>query len=166
MNFSAIPNGASVFLDANVLVYHFSSHPALGQACTDLMARIAAQEIVGYLASHIISELAHRLMTIEASQRFGWRFQGIAYRLKQRPSDVTQLTRFQQAINDLSSSRIHLLLVDQSILLAAASVSRQTGLFSNDALTIAAMQAHGITNLASHDADFDRVGGIIRYGPV
>jgi predicted nucleic acid-binding protein len=27
-------------------------------------------------------------------------------------------------------------------------------------------QAHGLTNLASHDGDFDRVPGITRYGPV
>jgi predicted nucleic acid-binding protein len=36
---------------------------------------------------------------------------------------------------------------------------------SNDTLTIAVMQANGLANLASHDADFDRVPGLKRYGP-
>jgi predicted nucleic acid-binding protein len=36
---------------------------------------------------------------------------------------------------------------------------------TNDALIVAVMQAHGLTNLASHDADFDRVPGITRYAP-
>jgi predicted nucleic acid-binding protein len=36
----------------------------------------------------------------------------------------------------------------------------------NDALTVAVMRAHGITNLASADPDFDRVPGITRFGPV
>ena len=37
---------------------------------------------------------------------------------------------------------------------------------TNDALVITVMQYHGLTPLASHDADFDRVPGLTRYGPV
>ena len=48
----------------------------------------------------------------------------------------------------------------------AACLSQQTGLLSNDALLIAVMQANGLTNLASHDSDFDRVPGLTRYTPV
>jgi len=40
-----------------------------------------------------------------------------------------------------------------------------SGLLHNDALILAVMQANGLTNLASHDADFDRVPGILRYAP-
>ena len=40
------------------------------------------------------------------------------------------------------------------------------GLLHNDALAVAVMRAHGITNLASADPDFDRVPGITRFGPV
>ena len=39
------------------------------------------------------------------------------------------------------------------------------GLLSNDALIVAVMQANGLTRLASHDADFDRVPGLTRYAP-
>jgi predicted nucleic acid-binding protein len=51
------------------------------------------------------------------------------------------------------------------LVLAAAGLSQQTGLLSNDALIVAVMQNHGLTNLASHDADFDRVAGLTRYAP-
>jgi predicted nucleic acid-binding protein len=47
----------------------------------------------------------------------------------------------------------------------AAILSRQYGLLTNDALTVAIMQHLGLTHLASHDADFDRVPGITRYRP-
>ncbi|MGC8640801.1 MAG: type II toxin-antitoxin system VapC family toxin [Isosphaeraceae bacterium] len=47
-----------------------------------------------------------------------------------------------------------------------AEVSQQTGLLHNDALIVVAMRLHGLANLASADADFDRVPGITRYGPV
>jgi predicted nucleic acid-binding protein len=36
---------------------------------------------------------------------------------------------------------------------------------SNDALGIALMRLHELTNLASHDVDFDRVPSITRYRP-
>ena len=32
-------------------------------------------------------------------------------------------------------------------------------------LIVAVMQRQGLTNLASHDTDFDRVLGLTRYGP-
>ena len=48
----------------------------------------------------------------------------------------------------------------------AAVISQQTGLLSNDALVVSAMQAHALTCLASNDPDFDRVPGITRFAPV
>jgi len=34
-----IPQGASVFVDANTLVYHFTADPQYGQARTDFVGR-------------------------------------------------------------------------------------------------------------------------------
>ncbi len=50
-------------------------------------------------------------------------------------------------------------------MLKASVLSKQFGLLTNDALLVAIMQDHGLTNLASHDGDFDRVPGIMRYAP-
>jgi predicted nucleic acid-binding protein len=52
------------------------------------------------------------------------------------------------------------------MLLTAAAVCQQIGLLTNDGLIVAVMQANGLTKLASHDSDFDRVPGITRYAPV
>ena len=46
-----------------------------------------------------------------------------------------------------------------------ADISRQFGLLCGDAFVVAVMQGHGLTNLASMDADFDRVPGLTRYSP-
>jgi predicted nucleic acid-binding protein len=47
----------------------------------------------------------------------------------------------------------------------ALDISRQLGLLCGDALVVAVMQSHGLINLASNDADFDRVPGLTRYAP-
>jgi predicted nucleic acid-binding protein len=48
----------------------------------------------------------------------------------------------------------------------AADLSIQHGLLTNDALIVVVMRDHGLSHLASLDADFDRVPGIARYAPI
>jgi predicted nucleic acid-binding protein len=45
-------------------------------------------------------------------------------------------------------------------------MSVQHGLLSIDALVVALMGEMGLSQLASHDADFDRVPGIVRFAPL
>jgi len=47
----------------------------------------------------------------------------------------------------------------------AVDIARQFGLLTGDALIVAVMQDHGISQIASLDADFDRVPGLTRYSP-
>jgi len=55
--------------------------------------------------------------------------------------------------------------VSESLVLAATHISGQCELLTGDALIAAVMRQHGLTNLASEDADFDRVPGLTRYAP-
>jgi predicted nucleic acid-binding protein len=48
----------------------------------------------------------------------------------------------------------------------AAGFCQHPGLLITDALSVALMQAHGLTKLASDDTDFDRVPEMTRYAPV
>jgi predicted nucleic acid-binding protein len=146
-------------------VYHFSPHPVWGPACSPLLQRIENGEIAGFTSTPVLSELAHRLMTFEATARFGWPSK-VVDRLKQNPSAVGQLTRFRQAIAKVPQLNIKVLIIPETLVEAAAASSQQSGLLSNDALIVAIMQAHGLTSLASHDADFDRVPGLTRYAPI
>jgi predicted nucleic acid-binding protein len=79
MTCADIPAAATVFLDANTLVYHFAADPVLGVACSDLLVRIKRREIQGFTSTHVLSEMAHRLLTIEAIRRYGWPVPGIAH---------------------------------------------------------------------------------------
>ncbi len=166
MTFADIPAGVAVFLDANVLVYYFSSHALLGPACKDLLRRVARRDVSAYTSAHVLSNMAHRLMTLEAMGRFGWPAAGIARRLGRRPEELRQLIGYRQAIDDVSVFGAEVLPITASLVSAAAAISQQHGLLSGDALIVAVMQEHGLVNLVSHDADFDRVPGLTRYAPV
>jgi predicted nucleic acid-binding protein len=58
-----------------------------------------------------------------------------------------------------------ILTIPANLIDTAAGVSQQAGLLTNDALVVAVMKANGLTNIASGDADFDRVPGVLRYAP-
>jgi predicted nucleic acid-binding protein len=82
MTLATIPAGTTVFVDANILVFALVNHPTYGAACDTFLNRIENQEIVGVTSTHVLGEVVHRMMTIEASDRFGWTVQGIANRLR------------------------------------------------------------------------------------
>ncbi|MBM4073691.1 MAG: PIN domain-containing protein [Planctomycetes bacterium] len=165
MIYADLPAGANVFLDASIFIHHFEPNPLFGPAATQFLERIENQEIQGTTATHVVSEVAHRLMTIEAMQAFGWKSPGIALRLRNHPTQVQALKHFRQAVQEIPLFGIPILTIDAAWLDRAAEISQQTGLLHNDALVIAVMRAHGLTNLASADPDFDRMPGITRYAP-
>ena len=166
MTFADLNRDDCVFVDANIFVYHFAPDPVLSTACTQLLQRIEQQELVGFISTHVLTEVAHRLMMIEATRLPGVGRTKVKQRLQRQPATIQRLTLFRTAIEELLQGHLQVLTVPPLLVLSATIISQQTGLLSNDALVVAVMQAHGLTNLASNDADFDRVPGITRYGPV
>jgi predicted nucleic acid-binding protein len=90
---------------------------------------------------------------------------GMANRLRRHPGEVQKLNAYRVALDQICQSRMQVLDVPPATLQSAAAVCQQTGLLINDALIVAMMQRHGLTRLASHDADFDRVPGLTRFAP-
>jgi hypothetical protein len=92
MIFADLSAGDSVFVDANSLIYHFAPDPVLGPPCGQLLQRIENQELGGFTSIHLLSEVAHKLMTIEANALLGWPFAGMVNRLRRHPAEVQRLT--------------------------------------------------------------------------
>lgn len=166
MIFTDLALGAAVFVDANTLVYHFSQHPQLGPPCTALLDRIERQEVEAYTTIHVVSETAHRLMTLEAISLFNWPQANIGNRIRTHPAEVAKLTDFRRAVEQLVQSKLRFLEYTPPMLATATALCQQIGLLINDALIVAVMQANGLTNLASNDTDFDRVPGLTRFAPI
>ena len=163
MTIADLVAGDVVFVDANTLTYHFEPHAVWGPPCSDLLQRIENGELSGFTSTHALSEVAHRLMTIQASALFTWPFAGIGNRLRTHPAQVQKLTAFRVGIDRILQSNLQVLAITPVMLATAAALSQGFGLLTNDALIVAVMQAHGLTKIASNDCDFDRVPGLTRY---
>lgn len=165
MKFADLASGAIVFLDANTFVYHFAADPIFGPACKGLLDRVERQDVRGVTSTHIVTEVAHRLMAIEAVTRLGWPQAGVAYRLRKNAGEIQKLALFRASVEAILNSRVNVLTIASQLNLAAADASRLWGVLSSDAMVLAVMQAAGISSLASNDSDFDRVTSVIRYAP-
>lgn len=166
MTFADLPAGESIFLDANTLIYHFVNDSKYGPACTQLMKRVELRQVSGYASAHVVSDVAHRLITLEAMNKLAWPLAGIAARLRKHHVQIASLSVFRQAIVEIPLLGIQVLPVSYPTIEAATLLSRQHELLTGDASIVAIMQLHGLVHIASNDDDFDRVSGIIRYAPV
>jgi predicted nucleic acid-binding protein len=146
-------------------VYYFTADLHYGAACLQLLDRVARQQVHGFTSAHVVSDVAHRVMTLEAMHVCGLPAKGIAGHLRQHPAEVQKLTRFRQAVDLVAPLSIQVVPLDLALVSAAAARSQQYGLLIGDALIVAIMEHYRLTELASNDADFDRVPRLTRYGP-
>lgn len=73
---------------------------------------------------------------------------------------VKQLTRYQEDVRQIPHMSLTLVPLMLAIVQASAAVRTPEGLLTNDSFVIAFMRAQGLTQLATANGDFDRVGGI------
>ena len=84
-----------------LLVYAILADPRYGSACERLLERIDNQDIQGFTSAHVLSEMAHRVMTLEAVTRFNRPLAGMANWL--RVADGQQPTLDNDAVREALS---------------------------------------------------------------
>src|SRR3954471_14328711 len=109
MTFADLRAGDSIFIDANTWVYHFTAHATFGSSCTALVRKIEHQTIVGFSSTDVLTEVAHRLMLIEASTLQGWPLAGTLKRLQKDLAVVHKLTQFRTALDELLRTGVRML---------------------------------------------------------
>lgn len=165
MNLASLPSGSHVFVDANIFVYSFAADPTFGAPCNDFFDRVQAKDLSASISSALLSDVAHRLMTLEACDLMGWAYAGIGRRLRRDVTVIQRLRKHRLALDDIS--RVATVVeVTGADVLRAADLGSVHGLLSGDGLILAMMERLRINFLASNDADFDRIPTITRYSPL
>ena len=109
MTFGDVLAGQAVFVDANIFVYALAPEPIFGPPSFQFLERIRRKEIEGFTSCHILSNVAHRLMSLEACATLAWPIAGIANRLKRHPPEVASLHRFRESLREIIAIGIHVL---------------------------------------------------------
>ena len=100
-----IEEGAAVFVDANVFIYHFVG---ASEDCTALLRRCEIGEVEGSTSALVLAEACHRLMMIEAVERRLVAPGNVARKLARRPDVVRQLAFHDASIQAIPAMGIEI----------------------------------------------------------
>lgn len=162
MTFDNIPDGASVYLDANVIICDFTR---MSRDCSRLLDRCRDEELYGVVSTVTAAEVCHRTMCEEARQKTGKRTLNASY-LKKQPAIVRQLTEYAKAVVEiLEASSLTVIEVTQEDVLRSQQIRDRYGLLTNDSIIAHIVLDWGIPAIATNDPDFDDIAGIQVFKP-
>jgi predicted nucleic acid-binding protein len=162
MQLDRVPAHRRIYLDATVSICHFAG--ALPQ-CTRLLERCEHGTVAGVTGAHVLAEIAHRLMAIEAVRRGLVTPGNVATTLRAKPEVVRQLSLYQTNLDLLSAIGLEILPLDGETIAASAAPRREHGFLVNDSLTVTLMRHAQIKAIATSDRGFLRVPGLDVYLP-
>jgi predicted nucleic acid-binding protein len=148
MRLDAIEEGSAVFVDANVLIYHFVG---ASPQCSGLLARCESRQLRGSTSALVVAQVCHRLMIIEAVQKKLVSPGNVVRKLAERPNLIRQLVTYQSAVEAIPSMGIEIAPSSEAIVMQGLRLQRRYGLLTNDSLIVAAMLRAGFRLLASAD---------------
>lgn len=162
MRLAEIPQQSRVFIDANILIYHFTG---MSPECTEFLARVERGILQGFTGQVLLLEAAHRLMVLEALERGLPAGANPAARLGRRPDLVQQLSKYYFSASKITDMQIASLPLSPDFLARSQEYRQAYGLHVNDSLVPLQMREAGISILASADTAFDRIPWIRRVAP-
>ena len=148
MTLAEIPEASTVFIDANVFVYHFVG---ASPQCSALLARCETSEVRGATSALVLAEVTHRLMMIEAVERRLVTSGNVARKLARRPELVRRLTVYEASMHAISSMGVETMALTEATIQLGLRYQRRHGLLTNDSLIVATMAQHGVRLLATAD---------------
>jgi predicted nucleic acid-binding protein len=142
--------------------YHFTG---ASQQCSRLLGRAASAEVELWTGAHLIAEVMHRLLVLEAQERGLVSGGNPARKLKAQPDHVKSLTRYQVQADLAMQWLTRVVPLRSEVLEMSGPVRASHGLLANDSLTIAMMEADAVRCLVTADRDFGRLASIEVYSP-
>ena len=162
MTFEGIEGGATLYLDANVFIYNFTGQ---SDECRQLINRCERLDLRGATGIHVLLEVAHRLMMIEAVAKDLVSSGNVPSKLRSRPELISQLTDSSSWVHTVQNSNITVLESDLSTLESSLYWRQRYGLLVNDSVSVALMDQFSVYSIATNDRDFERIEGLSVHMP-
>jgi predicted nucleic acid-binding protein len=162
MKLTEIKASSEVFVDSNILIYHFTG---VSDECGDFLGRCERGELIGMTSVNVILEVLHRLMMVEAVRKKLVKSPNIVKKLSKAPQKLKRLNEYfvnTQKIQDMGIA-IKPLIIETII--KSHMVRLASGLMVNDSVIVASMQKEGVKLLATNDKAFEKVAEIDVYSP-
>lgn len=146
-----LPSGTSIFIDANIFIYHYTG---VSEDCSEFLGRCESREIAGKTSTNIILEVLHRLMMVEAVNKNLVQPPNILKKLRKHPEKIKQLDDYFVHTQKIERMGISIQSFSQATVIRSHNHRLRYGLMVNDSLILALMEEAGITHLASKEKSF------------
>ena len=114
---------------------------------------------------HIVLEVMHRLMMLEALQKGLITGGQPARKLKEQPEIIKVLREYNQSVQQIPRLHIRVRTITSGVVRASEAIRVQNGLMTSDSITVAFMRKLSLTAIATADADFDDISALRVYQP-
>jgi len=163
MKLKGIQRSSKVFIDSNIITYHLSGHNIFGGASRNFLKDVERGEYESYINDVALSEVLLNFIKSELFRLRGIKPHRVVREIKRDPS-LIGLVNFDAVTKLFENLRVEILPVEYKCKELVEFISGYF-LLPNDALHVATMKRYGITNIATNDPDFERVGWIKVWKP-
>ena len=162
MRFNELASGASIFIDANIFIYHFTG---ASEECSEFLNRCESREITGVTSIKVILEVLHRLMMVEAVNKNLIQSPNILKKLKNQPQKIKQINEYFVQTQKIERMGISIRPFSYLTVIRSQNHRIRYGLMVNDSLILALMEEAGIIYLATKDNGFIGIEEITVVSP-
>lgn len=157
-----MPTQISVLIDANIFIYHLGG---VSSDCSEFLLRVALGEVEAYVTTVVIGEMLHRRMIGEAVSKKLVTSKQALKRLKANPKIVSALTDYIVDIETILELPLKVINATSADIRVSHPLRRAYGLLVNDSINFACAQRIGLTHIATHDDDFNRLPSVTVWNP-
>ena len=153
-----IDTGTTIFIDANIFLYEILDHWKYAESCNSFLEHVNMGKYHAVMSVLVCNEVFHRVMIAEVVERYEIEPKSAVNYLKKNWEVVRELNKAYDAMLNIDAiENLEIVEIDREVYDIALEYSKKYGLLSNDAVHLATIKKHGITNIATNDGDFERV---------
>lgn len=160
-----LTEGTIIYVDSNIFIYDATNHPKYAPSCSTFLDRVEAGEITGITSVLSVNEAVHKLSIIELSSKLKKKPVSIIPLIKKNPSLLDGLVAPFLAAENIMNMNLEIVNLILPVFVSALEFMKKYRFMSNDAVHVATMKRHGVTDIATNDPDFERVEWINVWKP-
>ena len=127
-----IPNNTSVFVDANIFIYHFcGSGDAVANQCSDFLLKVENGQLKAFTSTFVIAETLHRAMNCEATAKTVLSPKGAMNKLRKKPELIKTLRQYSMIPEKIMEIGVQILIVLPQVLFESQNWRDRYGLVVN-----------------------------------
>jgi len=156
--------GDRIYVDSSIFLLVALADPKYGRHSLEFLQRASHDEFQLVTSSLTVDEVSFVALKAKLEEKLGISSSQVLY-LKKHPKVVKGLASEVSSVIESVFRLSEIVDVNSTDVQQISSLMKTYGLLPRDAIHLAVLRRGGLTDIASSDADFDRLPDVTRYTP-